>query len=417
LIGGVAKWQCTGLQSWLSWFDSNTRLQFFCCEESSMDHHVRSPITLLAGSLLSLGLSILPAAAAVTSPNNSNYNYYVAPEGSDSNMGTKTSPFKTIQRASNMSMPGTTIHVAAGTYVGGFKTSVSGEAGARIVYLSTTRWGAKIVPPSNSRTNVAWDNRGSYVDIVGFDIDGGGAYAGMKWLNGIYNGGSYGSIRGNHVHHIGEMATCTNISISGIGVDSYYRGVGSEVIGNNVHDIAPPGCKYGKGIYLNTSGEIKNNIVYNIGGAAIQLWHDANKVVIANNTVTNSSSGIVVGGGEYYYTKGPNDYTSVLSNIVYDNKYGITEQGATGKNNSYRNNLVFQNVMSNWDLRNGLEHSGTVTAPPQFVKYAKAGTPDFHLLSSSPAIGKGLPDHAHEADFEGKPRRKSTGFDIGAYQR
>ena len=28
-IGGVAKWQCAGLQSWLSWFDSNTRLQLF----------------------------------------------------------------------------------------------------------------------------------------------------------------------------------------------------------------------------------------------------------------------------------------------------------------------------------------------------------------------------------------------------
>jgi hypothetical protein len=380
-----------------------------------MDQFVRSPGTISA-AVLGLALALLPATSRAAAPLTSNYNFYVAPEGSDSNMGTKTSPFKTIFRASNMAMPGTTIHVAAGTYVGGFKTSVSGDAGGRIVYVSTTKWGAKIVPPATSRGNVAWDNRGSYVDIVGFDIDGSGAYAGMKWLNGIYNGGSYSAIRNNHVHHIGEKATCASASMSGIGVDSYYHGVGSEVIGNAVHDIGPFGCKYAKGIYINTAGAVKNNIVYSIGGAAIQMWHDANKVIVANNTVANSGSGIVVGGGEYYHTKGPNDNTVVLNNIVYDNKYGVTEQGATGKNNSYKNNLVFQNG-SNWELRNGLTHQGTITAPPQFVRYAKAGTPDFHLLSSSPAIGKALPDHADAADFEGKPRRKGTGYDIGAYQR
>jgi hypothetical protein len=382
-----------------------------------MDHSIRTPCRLFAAALLCVGLSLLPSSLSAAPPQASNLNYYVAPEGSDTNMGTKTSPFKTIQRASNMAMPGTTIHVAAGNYAGGFKTSVSGESNSRIIYLSTTRWGAKIVPPSTSRTNVAWDNRGSYVDIVGFDIDGSGVYAGMKWLNGIYNGGSHSSIRDNHVHHIAEKSTCAGNSMSGIGVDSYYHGVGSEVIGNNVHDIGPAECKYAKGIYLNTSGSVKNNIVYAIGGAAIQLWHDANNVVIANNTVANSNSGIVVGGGEYYYTKGPNDNTVVLNNIVYDNKFGITEQGATGKNNAYKHNLVYQNVQSNWDLKNGLAHHGTVTAPPQFVRYAKAGTPDFHLLSSSPAIGKGLAEHALTADFEGKPREKSTGVDIGAYQR
>jgi hypothetical protein len=196
-----------------------------------------------------------------------------------------------------------------------------------------------------------------------------------------------------------------------------YKGVQADIIGNKVHDIGAINCTSTKGIYLNTTGNVKNNVVYAIGGAAIQLWHDARKVVVANNTVANAGSGIVVGGGDFYFTKGPNDHTTVVNNIVYDNKYGIAEQGATGQNNSYRNNLVYQNVTANWNLRNGLSHSGTVTAPPQFVRYVKSGTPDLHLLSTSPAIGKGMHEHADGADFDGKARVKDGGYDIGAYQR
>ena len=371
------------------------------------------PTIRLAGAILCAAFA---SAAMAQSSSTSNYNIYVAPEGSDSNMGSKTSPFQTIRRAASLAQPGTTIHVAAGTYEGGFKTSVSGNAEGRIIFLSTERHGAKIVPARDSTSSIAWDNRGSYVDIVGFDIDGRRVLNGTKWLHGLYNAGSHNGIRHNHVHHIGMAAACASAA-SGIGVDSYYQGVQADIIGNKVHDIGAITCNTTKGIYLNTTGNVKNNVVYAIGGAAIQLWHDARNVVVANNTVANSSNGIVVGGGDFYFTKGPNDHTSVVNNIVYDNKYGITEQGATGKNNNYRNNLVHQNLTANWNLRNGLSHSGTVTAPPQFVRYVKSGTPDFHLLSTSPAIGKGLPEHADAADFEGKARAKDGGYDIGAFQR
>ncbi|MDT1842670.1 hypothetical protein FPK52_24215, partial [Acinetobacter baumannii] len=88
------------------------------------------------------------------------------------------------------------------------------------------------------------------------------------------------------------------------------------------------------------SGTIKNNIVYRIGSAAIHLWHDASNVQIVNNTVTSSAFGIIVGGGDYYFSKAGANNIHVHNNIVYDNTYGISEQGSTGKDNSYRNNLV-----------------------------------------------------------------------------
>lgn len=342
-------------------------------------------------------------------------NLYVSPSGNDSNPGTQDEPFRTIVRAAQVVTPGTTVHVAPGVYTGGFKTTASGSMEARIVYESTERWGAKIVPPLNSNSSTAWQNRGSYVDIVGFEVDGSQYQGGAKWLSGIYSGGSYVSIRNNQVHHIANDVPCESSGGAGIGVDGYYRGIKSEVTGNSLHDIGPDSCRFIHGIYVSTSATVRSNIVFRISGAGIHLWHDANNVLIAGNTVTGSDAGIIVGGGDYYHTHGPNDRTQVLNNIVYDNRSGIVEQGNTGKRNSYRNNLVFQNNGADWKLSEGMSHAGTIAAAPGFVAYDRKGLSDFRPGAKSPVLGKGVraADGA-DLDFEGKLRGQS--IDIGAVQ-
>lgn len=361
-------------------------------------------------------LALLPGWSATAQAAHGGYHYHVAPHGSDANPGTAELPFATILRASRNALPGTTIHVAPGTYTGGFKTVMSGSADNRIVYVSTNKWGARIVPPAMSASRTAWDNRGDHVDIIGFDVDGSAVQRGIKWTQGIYIGGSYNEVRDNRVHHIALTAPCNSSGGSGIGIDSYYRGMQNDVIGNTVHDIGPQGCRYVQGIYISTSGSAQNNVVYAIGGAAIQMWHDATRVAVSHNTVSASMTGILVGSGDYYHSKGPNDFTRVHNNIVFDNQYGIVELGNTGKNNSYRNNLVHQNTVADWRLRNDLAHSGTVAAAPQFVRYGKRGNPDFRLQPGSPAIGKASAELATRTDIAGKVRSAAR-IDIGAYQR
>src|SRR5207253_874557 len=80
-------------------------------------------------------------------------------------------------------------------------------------------------------------------------------------------------------------APCTSAGASAIGVDGYYRGVHTDVLNNTVHDIGPAGCRFDQGIYMSTSGVVRNNVVYRVAEAGIHLWHDANHVVIAHNTV------------------------------------------------------------------------------------------------------------------------------------
>jgi hypothetical protein len=338
-------------------------------------------------------------------------NIYVAETGSDLNDGT-TAPVRTIRRASELAIPGTVINVGPGNYTGGFRIDKSGSPTARITYRSTSRWGARIAPAAGGET--LWDQRGSYSDIIGFNFDGSGSTTNR---NGLYIGGSYNTVRDNHVHNIAQSVPCTSAGGSAIGSDSYYNGVNNDVIGNYVHHIGASTCNFIQGIYISTSGNVKNNLAYNVGGAAIHLWHDASNVNIINNTVTSSGVGIVVGGGDFYHsTTRKADYVEVYNNIVYDNGMGITEQGTTGANNSYLNNLVFKNT-TNWDLDPGKSHGNTVTADPQFVSYNRTGTSvDFHLNSTSPAINKGTASLAPSTDIEGTPRPQNSYFDIGAYE-
>lgn len=340
---------------------------------------------------------------------------YLAPTGSDSNPGTRADPFRTLARAAQAATPGTTVHVAPGIYSGGVRSNANGTAEARIVFQSTERWAAKIVPPLDARQSAAWDNRGNYVDIIGFEIDGSQYQSGMKWLSGIYNGGSHNGIHNNRIHHIALDVPCEPKGGAGIGVDSYYKGVDVAVSGNQVHDIGPPGCRFVHGIYISTTASVRNNVVYRISGAAIHLWHDATRVTVRGNTVAASGTGIVVGGGDFYHGQGPNDHTQVSSNIVYDNGHGVLEQGATGRHNSFRNNLVYQNKGDDWKLAPGREHTGSVSAAPQFVDYSPGGTPDFRLRPGSPAIGQGLPVEP-DATGNGKAaaQRPTRKTDIGA---
>lgn len=345
---------------------------------------------------------------------------YVSPFGSDTNDGTQDSPFKTILGASAAAKPGTTIHVAPGTYEGGFETTASGTASDPIRYVSDTKWGAKIVPAANSTMDVAWQNTGDYVTIDGFEIDGSNIQDGTPWMFGLFTKGSHSVITNNNVHDIArhDAAIRDGNGGSGIGGDGYNGDTDISVLNNVVHDIGPANGNNDliHGIYLTTNGDIKNNLVYQVDSVGIHLWHDASNVNIVNNTVFANGSGILVGAGDFVNSRSPNDNTVVANNIVYDNRgSGISEQGLTGTNNTYHNNLVFQNG-TDWRLQNGVKHTDTISADPQFVNYQPDGSGDYRLSASSPAIDAGTVDKAPEGDLDGTVRTQGSGSDIGAYE-
>ena len=314
-----------------------------------------------------------------------------------------------------MAKASTTVHVAAGTYSGNVTTNANGSSSARIYYVSTTKWGAKIV---GSGTEAMWTNNGDYSSIIGFDITGPGRI-------GILNWASYSVMQGNHVHNLTVSGGCDGNGGAGI-ENASYTDSDDDIIGNVVHDIGTPGaCNGVQGIYSsNLRGRILNNIVYRVSAWGLHLWHAANSVTIANNTVFANGSSGMGGGIEIGTGDSPGgvvlDNTHVLNNIVYNNpgagimEYCYSGQSCIGSHNTVTNNLVYGNGGA-ISLKVGTA-TGTVSADPQFVNYQANGSGDYRLKSTSPAVDHGVSTYAPVYDIDNVMRPRGAAIDIGAYE-
>ncbi len=342
---------------------------------------------------------------------------YVATSGSDNTgSGAQSSPYASIDRAMAMAQPGTVIHVLPGTYTGGFRTDESGTAERPIWVVSEVKGGAKLVPPANSTSDMAWDSRGSHVRIMGFEVDGTQHQAGDRWRWGIYVAGDDSEVQSCIVHDLSPDTG--DVPGAGIYGDTYYGKNGFRIENNIVYNIGPsdPGPNNGStlmhGIYHGGEGAIRGNLVYNVSGTALTLWHNATNVDISNNTVDGARFGVLVGSGDYY-----NGHTALADNVRVDNNIlvncrvaAIAEQGYTGTNNSYDNNTIY-NSAATFQLQNGNTASGTSTGNPMFVN---AAARDYRLQSGSPAIDGGYYDASSSLDLDGWTRGVA---DRGAYER
>lgn len=375
------------------------------------------PITITATSAYDITKSASAQATVVTQPVSNGINYYLSPNGNDSNDGSLGNSWKTIGRADAAAAPGVTIHLEPGTYsntaekLGEIKTTKSGAANAHILYISDVKWGAEIT--SNQTGNSAvWWNRGDYVDIEGFEMTGSGAL-------GIYNEGSFTRIIANNIHDI-PAPGCPDFGGAGID-DGNFNASDDDIIGNWVHDIGDVNvaCQRVHGIYhANLRGHVYNNVTFRNQGWGIHLWHSANQVTVANNTVFNNGYGGILIGADLV----SNDNTLVINNAVFKNGfradaqgYGIEEFGSVGPNNRYLNNLVFQNGPADFNLP-GKTPLNTVSADPQFVNYVPDGSGDYHLQATSPAMDAGSSTGAPTTDYDGGLRPVGSGWDIGAYE-
>lgn len=333
---------------------------------------------------------------------------YVSTSGSDSNPGASDRPFRTVSHAASVATAGAVVHVAPGTY-GYVSSSKSGTSRAPITFVSDTKWGAKINAPG--QTN-AWTNTGDWVVIQGFEITGSN-------YSGIMSTASHGRFRGNHIHHMAPP----NCSRGGAGIElQSYSGQDNDSDGNVIHDInGGAGCGLIHGIYYSSpnGGRILNNIVYKISGWGIHLWHNANNILIANNTVfQNGHSGMVIGGSLEGNDQSPgiDSGTVVINNIVVDNAdCGIEEMGRVGVN-TYANNQLYHNRRGAYSLKGGGQPTSTLTTDPQFVNYQPDGSGNYRLRPGSPAVNSGSATVAPAYDMNLAARPKGSAVDRGVYE-
>src|SRR3974390_3262968 len=155
------------------------------------------------------------ATLSLTVNTTSSVSFYVATTGSDSNSGTISSPWRTIQHAANSVQAGDTVFVRAGTYNESVNIPISGSASAGpVIFQSYPGENAIIdgtgLTPSGSQGLINISSQ-SYVTIEGFEIrnyqtSSASVVPAGIWVSGA---GSHIQILNNRIHNIVTTAETT----------------------------------------------------------------------------------------------------------------------------------------------------------------------------------------------------------------
>ncbi len=328
-------------------------------------------------------------------------NYYVAPNGSDSNNGTSSAPWKTISRAiavlSNGSpQGGVCVNAAPGTYTESLYISqLSGTADAPTGYLvfrSQNLHAATLQEPLANIASYAGNaviQNASFIIFDGFNVTGYPyiAMAGadgfqvlnshhIKFLNNIVHdvgGAGIASIYSDYVSAYGNViydtACCDSSGVSAIDYfepvasdnnPGFHNVVSSNIIFNNAEgaDGRSPHTE-GHGIALDRfrngpSGSypgftlIENNLIYNNGGAGIILYY-SNNVTMRNNTVFDNFRDPLITAPAGDISVLNSSYVTGVNNIAVSNPttnsriLSIWDQtwDKTNIGNVWANNLTF----------------------------------------------------------------------------
>jgi parallel beta-helix repeat protein len=186
--------------------------------------------------------------------------YTVAPTGNDSNPGTPSQPWKTIQKAANTMAAGDSTTVLAGNYSERVQVTRSGEPGASISFRAEG-----LVTMKGFTVNA------DYITISGFDISD----TANDWDDGIgiVVQGSYCNIENNYVH----FATRGGISLWGI-PGSESQSSHCTVKNNRLYRNSQVGIEVSGRNHLVEGNEIWDTIQYHPRWANPPNWVDADGI-------------------------------------------------------------------------------------------------------------------------------------------
>lgn len=348
--------------------------------------------------------------------------YYVSPNGSDSNNGSSTTPFKTIQKAADAANGGDMVILKDGIYTTSadyfLSMSKSGNSSAYITFQAEHKWGAVLDGQESSDGSsgtsyaVILTGGASYIKFV--DLEFRNFLFCPFIFNDHINPSSNIIIKGNKIHDMGRYPH-TDAGRGGggmffgpgthhISVDQnlFYnigRTANSDRLLNQDHVLYTGSYSTGESPAHHMS--ITYNIIYGVSGDALELRSTDD--FVANNVIAWSNENSY-GGSCFIQTIDALNETFV-NNIFYQppsaNKYAILNYGSAATF-TVENNIVYGGSM--WVFHNsdnttamkgnnyGQSDCEYPEINPLFVSAIRANMPneDFSLQSTSPAINKGI---------------------------
>ncbi len=363
-------------------------------------------------------------------------NYYVSLSGNDSNSGTLSLPFRTINKGLSVLRAGDILYLRGGTYAERIDSNTQqipiGTSWSSAVTIMSYPGETAILRPSGGSYVVGLSHSYiKYVIIDGLVIDGGlltksTATNGSGQVNISLWGGA------NHI----RIKNCELKNSPGQGI-TIFPGNGipsdfNELINCKIYNNGT--TDFDHGIYFNTDNNLlEGNEFYNNGGWGIHKYPKGSNNIIRNNRVHNNAFAGKRGPGISVYGGSGNQ---IYNNMIWSNQYGVTiDYGETGA--KVYNNTIFKNVGS--CIQNGPAASGTsivnnicwqngvavenlgsiqlssnnLSTDPKFINES---TFDLRLQSTSPAIDTGKTLGEVSTDINGTLRPMGTAYDIGAWE-
>ena len=391
----------------------------------------------------------VPGREASVQPGNV---YYVAPSGDDSNPGTETQPWRTIQKAANTLRAGDAVQIRAGTYRERVVPQNSGSDGNH--QITYTAYPGETVTLDGSGVSVPVDEGLFYVTGLNYIQISGlrvihSAYAGILIDNSghiiieknyTYDTASSGigvwgshhiTIDGNEV----ELA-CSNgmqESLTVAGTDTF------EAQGNHVHNgvagydkegiCVKDGAANGKvyrnhvhhtqavGIYVDAwdkhsfNIEVFQNVVHDISSSGIALASEQGGLlehirVYNNVSYHNKTTGLWLSGCCPGVASHPLRDLKIVNNTFYDNGWepwggGIGIDKNPGiQNVTIRNNLCSQNLSFQIAVDAAVP-TQALTVDHNLIDGYQGG--EGEIYGGDPVVGNPLFVNPSGADFHLKP--------------
>lgn len=352
-------------------------------------------------------------------PPTNDLGYYVSPTGSDANPGSKTAPWKTIQKAVNTVASGSIVNVLAGNYPEFISTGKSG-----ISFIANGKVTMKGFYLTGSNNRVSGFTITNPASDFGIRVNGNNNIIDNNEISntkqdGIWFFGSGNKFIGNYIHGIVDRSKITDDPH----VDCFQTwGPAENIIFEK--NICNHTSTYGSNQIAQISNlnqpvrniTFKNNIfiMHDPGYSPMTFYHMDGQAAISNMYVINNTFVHVngIGTAAIWFRNITGAYA--INNLFIDygeqnSSYILIEGGADIQ---ISNNAVYKS--DNLVPKEGMLPDDIWLSSPEFIDYQNG---NFRLKSTSALINKGFNASAWVTDdFDGISRPQDGSFDIGAFE-